>query len=81
MKEKLNEKKLGLAIGIVWAAGVLLLALMAMLWDWGTGVISLLGSLYLGYDASLLGMLAGAIWAFVDGFVCGFLIAWIYNRI
>jgi hypothetical protein len=56
------------------------LAITAM-FGWGTALIAPLASLYIGYSASILGAIIGVIWAFIDGFVAGVVIAWIYNFI
>jgi len=76
---KLDVTRLGLALGIVWGGGVLLLGLMAAAWDWGTPAVALLGSLYLGYAPTAAGILTGTLWGLADGFICGALIAWLYN--
>jgi len=39
----------------------------------------MISSLYIGYAATLLGSIIGAIWAFVDGFIGGVIVAWLYN--
>lgn len=71
---------LGIAIGVLWAAYVLILGIMAM-FDWGNAAVESLASLYLGYEASIVGAVIGGIWAFVDGFIAGLVIAWIYNLV
>ena len=78
---RLDAIRLGLAIGIVWGAGVLLLGVMATAWDWGTPLVKLFGSLYLGYAPTLPGILLGALWGFADGLIGGTLIAWVYNAL
>ncbi len=69
---------LGIAIGVLWALYVGCLAITAM-FGWGTALVAPLASLYIGYGASIVGAIIGAIWAFIDGFVAGLVIAWIYN--
>jgi len=71
---------LGVAIGALWTFYVFCLALVAM-FGWGTAMQQMLASLYLGYEASIIGALIGAVWAFVDGFIAGVVIAWIYNAV
>jgi membrane associated rhomboid family serine protease len=44
-------------------------------------VVQVLSSLFVGYGPSFVGVVAGAVWAFFDGFVAGVLIAWLYNRL
>ena len=78
--EKLRIIPLAVAFGAVWALGMLVLALAAA-FGWGTALVALMGSLYVGYDASFLGGIVGALWAFVDGANAGALIALIYNAV
>lgn len=78
---KLNVKALGLTLGIVWGAGMLLLGLMSMFSNWGLDFLTLLGSVYIGFKPTLGGTLIGTIWGFCDGAIFGVLIAWVYNRL
>jgi len=78
MDNKIQPVPLGVAIGVLWAAYVFFIGITAM-FDWGAGIVDVLGSLYIGYTASVLGAIIGAIWAFVDGLVGGVLVAWLYN--
>ena len=71
---------LGVGIGVILAVYAFLLGLIAMWWNWGTALVTTLGSLYIGYEPSFLGSIIGALWAFVDGFIAGVVIAWIYNK-
>jgi hypothetical protein len=75
---KCQPLALGIAIGVVWALYVFCAAIMAM-FGWGAALVTAIASLYIGYGASIAGAVIGAIWAFVDGFVAGVVIAWIYN--
>ena len=65
------------AVGVV----VFLLGLTTALAGWGILVVQVLSTLYIGYEPTLLGAITGAVWAFVDAFVIGVLVAWIYNRL
>jgi hypothetical protein len=80
MDRRLSLLPLGFAISVLWGAGVLLMGLAAALWGWGGGFVDMLGSVYLGYSATVGGSLIGTAWALVDGFVCGVVVAWLYNR-
>lgn len=76
--DKHQPVALGIAIGVLWALYVFCLGIVAM-FGWGTAMVVPLASLYIGYSASVLGAIVGGIWAFVDGFVAGVVIAWVYN--
>lgn len=77
---KLQPVPLGVAIGVLSAAYIFLAAIFAM-FGWGVPVVDLIGSFYIGYGPTIFGAIIGAIWAFVDGLVCGAVIAWIYNMV
>jgi hypothetical protein len=70
----------GLAFGITCAVFVFVLGMAAGLFEWGVPVVAVLASLYIGYSPTFVGSIAGAVWAFVDGFIGGCLVAWLYNR-
>ena len=74
-------KKLGLTFGVLWGASLFLLALICIPTEWGIDFIEVLGSVYIGYDLTILGSIIGGIWGFVDGFITGYLIVWLYNRL
>lgn len=79
-KTSLSACALGMALGISWGLGVMLLALMSWLGGgWGNALVTALGSLYVGYQATGVGSLIGLVWGFADGFISGLIIAWIYN--
>jgi hypothetical protein len=78
---KLNVKAFGLALGIVWAVVVFLLGVLAMLFSWGAAWVELLSSIYIGYKMTLLGSVIGAIWGFIDAFIGGIIVAWLYNKL
>jgi hypothetical protein len=77
---KCSPNALGVAIGVVWAAYVFLMGIGAM-FDWGVTLVDEISSLYIGYGPSIRGAIIGGIWGFVDGYIAGVVIAWIYNRL
>jgi hypothetical protein len=78
MGQKLNVGALALSFGILWGLSVLVLGWIAM-GGWGVRWVEVLSSLYIGYRATVVGAIIGAIWAFFDGLIGGFLIAVFYN--
>jgi len=77
---KLRVRALGMAGGIVWGLFVLL-ATMWLIWFAGPATaFQSLKTLYPGYDVTYVGGLFGLFWGFVDGFICGALVAWLYNK-
>ncbi len=71
---------LGLAVGVTWALSVAFLAIMAAAFQWGAVFAAVLQNIYLGFSPTFVGAIAGAVWAFVHGFIVGMLIAFFYNR-
>ena len=77
---QLNVKAFSLACGILWAAGTFVLGILAMN-GYAQAFVTLIGSGYLGFDATIQGALIGAVWGFVDAFIGGWIFAWLYNKL
>jgi hypothetical protein len=71
---KLNVKAFGLAFGIVWGLGAFLLGIFAMSCGWGIKWVDLISSFYIGYKATFLGSIIGAIWGFLTQSYSGYMI-------
>lgn len=80
-KRRLQPGKLGIALGIVVSFFMVVLGLGAGLLGWGTPIVRIISSLYLGYDSSIKGLVVGMIWGFLDGFIGGYLFALVYNKL
>jgi hypothetical protein len=76
---KLNVKALGLAGGIVWGLAIFLLTYWFLIRGLEGETLARLGNLYLGYSVTWYGGFVGLIWGFIDGFIGGALVAWLYN--
>ena len=76
---KLSQKALGLSFGLVWGFTVLLATWWLLITGSSGLTISTLSHFYFGYTFSWLGGIIGLIWGFVDGFIGGVIIAWLYN--
>lgn len=77
---KLNPVALGLSLGILWGVTVLLLGLMAVAFAYGEVFVASAGAVYIGYGISILGSILGGIISFIHAFICGVIIAWLYNK-
>ena len=77
---KFSPNALGIAIGVLWAAYCLFCGITAM-FGWGIALVEAISSLYIGYGPSVLGAIIGALWGFVDGYIAGVVIAWLYNTL
>ncbi len=79
---KLDVKAFGLSLGIIWAFSVVFMGLMAMFVpSYSENFVVALGTKYLGYQATPLGLVIGAVWGFFDVGILGALIAWLYNKL
>jgi len=78
--EPIDRTALGLTAAIVWAGAVVVLGITSRI-GWGDRWRRLLADVYVGYDESLPGLVVGAVWAAVDGFVGGWLVATVYDRL
>ncbi|MFC1484601.1 bacteriophage holin [Candidatus Neomarinimicrobiota bacterium] len=77
---KLSIKALGLACGIIWGLAIFLLTYWFLLRGFEGETLSRLGNLYLGYSVTWYGGFIGLVWGFIDGFIGGTVLAWLYNR-
>ncbi len=76
---KLNAKALGLSLGIVWGAAMLILGLVNMHSMFGSGIMHGMSTLYIGYKPTIPGSIIGGIWGLFDAGIGGVIIAWLYN--
>ncbi|MGD9591094.1 MAG: bacteriophage holin [Candidatus Berkiella sp.] len=77
--KRLGVCALGMAIGVAWALGVLFLGILVYKFGYGKAFLDVLASIYVGYAPTPKGIVIGTAFALADGFICGILIAWIYN--
>lgn len=76
-----DAKAAGLAVGILWGAAMGLLALLSLLFGYGTTFLAVFQSIYAwGFGATWLGVLLGLVYGFVDGFLAGFITVLLYNK-
>ena len=78
MTTRLRVSAVALAAGLTWGIGVLLLGWLSG-GGWGGRLVEVLSSVYVGYASTFLGGLVGGAWAFVDAFVAGLVLAFLYN--
>jgi hypothetical protein len=76
---RMGKVALGLSLGTVWGLSMLVMGLLANFCGYGAEFVSAIGTMYIGYNATVLGSLIGALWGFVDMFTFGFLVAFLYN--
>lgn len=77
---KLNVKALALACGIVWGLSVFLLTYWYLIFGHPGLTLDKLRNIYFGYSVTWFGGIVGLIWGFIDGFIGGAFLAWLYNK-
>lgn len=76
--KKLCAICLGLSLGIIWSVSLLLIGILSIS-DHGVAFVHSIGKFYIGYSPTWLGSLIGAAWGFLDAFIGGLVLAWLYN--
>jgi hypothetical protein len=79
--DRLNVKALAIAGGVLWGMYMLLIGWAAWLFNWGTGFVVAMSSVYIGFRPTFFGGIVGAVWGFIDGAVAGAIISWVYNSV
>lgn len=78
---KLHVRAFALASGLMWGLGLFALTWWIIAFDGATHEVTLIGRLYRGYNISPLGSIIGLVYGFVDAWIGGALMAWLYNII
>ncbi|GAB4316163.1 MAG: hypothetical protein Kow0059_08580 [Candidatus Sumerlaeia bacterium] len=79
---KLHPKSLGIALGAVMAISLFAITAILLIPGGGQGnTFGKLGHIYFGYNPQeVSGLIIGPIYAFINGYVLGWLIAVFYNK-
>jgi len=77
----LSVKGLSIGFGVVGLLYILILGIMDVFMGMGDPLVMMLGSVMIGFDKSIIGMVMGAVWGLVLGLVAGALIAVINNKL
>lgn len=78
---KFDVRAMGLSLGLLWGGGCFFLGILAMSINLGNEAVSVLGSIYLGFEPTWIGSVIGAFWGFLDGAIGGIIFAWLYNKL
>jgi hypothetical protein len=79
---KLSVKGLTIAGGIIWALAILVVGILNIIFPgYGGEFLKIMASLYPGFKASgtVIDVIVGTLYALVDGAICGFVFALLYN--
>ena len=79
---KWNTKRVALAGGIIWAAGMFATTIISIYTNgYAREFLNIMASIYPGYTISLAGSVIGAIYGFLDVFVLVYIFTWIYKKL
>ncbi len=78
-QSRINPMALGLSLGILSAIGVVIVGLIGYFLIPDGAVTASMGSWHIEYKKSLLGIGLAALASFINAFIGGALIAWLYN--
>ncbi len=80
---KLRTQSMGIALGLIWGGGVFFVGVAHLVWpEYGTAFLDLVSSIYPGYHVGGFGsVIVGTLYAVVDGWIGGIILAWLYNRV
>ena len=76
---KLHPLALGLSLGVLWGISIFIIGLIAHFFIYGRAFVLTMGTIYIGYHPSILGSIVGGIIGFIDAYIAGVIIAWLYN--
>lgn len=74
----IRPKVAGLALGVFWGGTLFLWTLISVMTGYSREFLMLLSSVYPGYEITLTGSVIGLVYGSLDGFVTGYVFAWIY---
>jgi len=80
---KFNVIQLGLTLAIIWAVLVLLVSITNLIFPgYGVAFLQIIDSIYPGYHFGKWGfggVVVATLYAALDGFILGVVLAWVYN--
>ena len=78
---RIDPKALGLALGILSGVGLAVWNILAAVWGYAAAPLEFFVEIYPGYSVSLVsGSLLALIYGFIDAFIGGYAVAWLYNK-
>lgn len=78
----LDRKALAWTVGLLWGGAVFVVALFNLIFpSYGVAFLEWSASIYPGYHgpAGIGSVFTATMYGLVDGIVCGWLLAWLYN--
>ena len=67
------------AVALTWGLGLFMMTWWLIFFEGASQEPVFLSKFYMGYRVSPLGSIIGMLWAMLDGWIGGAVLAWIYN--
>jgi hypothetical protein len=80
-EEEIKSVRVGTALGILMSLSIGIFTILTIVTEWGAPLVRIMGSVYLGYSATFLGIIVGMLWGFAKGFLAGYLFILIYQKL
>ena len=77
---KLDIRTFSINFGFLWSICIVTLGALATKYSWANKMVQTISTVYLGFKTTLIGVLIGGLWGFIDGIIGGIIIAWLVNR-
>lgn len=78
---KLKPIALGIAAGVLWGGCIFITTILSVYNGYGKAFLEAIPeSVYPGYSISASGSLIGLGYGLIDGFICGVIAGWLYNK-
>lgn len=74
----LNVRALTLSIAILWGSSMMIMGWIAP-FGYGEEIVTVMGSIYVGYHPGFLGGIVGGLWGVADGGIAGLIFGLLYN--
>jgi len=78
---KIDAPKFALTLGIMCGLIMLIMGTAATYANYGIEIVKMAGTIYPGYDTTLVGAIVGLLWGIIEGLLLGFIFAKIYNKL
>lgn len=76
---KIDVSGLACGLGATWGLSMLFVGWLAAFLGYGTGIVEVMSSIYIGFTPTFIGGIVGGVYGFIDGAIGGALIALFYN--
>ncbi len=78
-RARLSAIALGVALGVLYAAWMLTVGILASRGTFGMDLVTHWATFYPGVAATMTGAFVAGAWGFLKGFLIGLVLGWIYN--